>query len=461
METATPVEAQSFLGHPKGLMYLAFTEIWERFSYYGMVALLVLYLVNQLLLPGHVEHIGGFAVFRGSLESVTGPLSTAGLASMIVGMYTGLVYFTPVLGGLIADHWIGQRTAVVIGALLMTAGHVAMAFDQAFLLALSMLVMGSGFLKGNISAQVGALYPPGDEARRTRGFVLFNTGINIGAVFGPLLCGFLAQAYGWHYGFGIAALFMLFGLATYLMGYRYLPAKVGRPTQTAGRPTPADWRVVAALSAVIAIAVFQFASYYQLFNMYKIWIQEHVDLSVGGFTIPVPWFQSVDAIASILAAPLLFALWRWQASRRGESRDMTKFAIGAWLASASYLILVAAIVLSSGESVHPIWPVLCCTGLGVAFMFQWPTVMALVSRRAPATINSTMMGIAFCALFLGNLIVGWVGRFYEKMTPAQFWLLHAAIAAAGGVVIMIFGRMLERALAASSGVSRPGPDKHP
>ena len=212
--------------------------------------------------------------------------------------------------------------------------------------------------------------------------------INIGAVFGPLLCGFLAQSYGWHYGFGIAALFMVVGLATYLMGYRRLPAKVERLTQTAGRLFPADWRVVAALSAVIAIAVFQFASYYQLFNMFKIWIQEHVDLSVGGFTIPVPWFQSVDAIASILAVPLLFALWRWQASRRGESRDMTKLAIGAWLASASYLILVAAIVLSSGEAIHPIWPVLCCTGLGVAFMFQWPTVMALVSRgRLPRSVQ--------------------------------------------------------------------------
>ena len=220
-----------------------------------------------------------------------------------------------------------------------------------------------------------------------------------------------------------------------------------RLTQTGEQLSAADWRVVAALCAVIAIAVFQFASYYQLFNMFKVWIQEHVDLSAGGFKIPVPWFQSVDAIASILAVPLLFAIWRWQASRGGEPRELTKLGIGAWLASASYLILVAAIVLSSGESIHPIWPVLCCTGLGVAFMYQWPTVMALVSRTAPARINSTMMGIAFTALFVANLIVGWVGSFYEKMTPAQFWLLHAAIAAAGGVVIMIFGRMLERALA--------------
>lgn len=450
MGTTIPAAGQTFLGHPKGLFFLAFTEVWERFSYYGMMALLVLYLVNQLLLPGHVENIGGFAVFRNGLESVTGPLSTIGLASMIFGMYTGLVYFTPVFGGLIADRWIGQRNAVVIGALLMSGGHITMAFDRTFLLALLMLVLGSGFLKGNISAQVGALYPRDDEAWRTRGFVIFSTGINTGAIFGPLLCGFLAQAYGWHYGFGVAAVFMLAGLATYLIGYRHLPAKVERRKQTNERLSSADWRVVGALIAVIAITVFQFASYYQLFNMFKIWIQEHVDLSVGGFSIPVPWFQSVDSIASVLAVPLLFAIWRWQASRRGEPREMTKIGIGAWLAAVSYLILVVAIVLSPGGLIHPIWPVLCGTGMGIAFMYQWPTVMALVSRAAPASINSTMMGIAFTSTFVANLIVGWAGGLYEKMSPVQFWLLHAAIAATGGLVIMIFGRSLERELGAGA-----------
>src|SRR5581483_2139628 len=154
--TSTPVRSPTFLGHPKGLLYLAFTEAWERFSYYGMTALVVLFMVNQLLLPGHVEHIGGFHQFRATLESFFGPLSTQALASQIFGLYSGFVYFTPLLGGMIADRWIGQRNAVVIGALSMSAGHVAMAFDQSFLLALLLLVVGSGFLKGNISAQVGA-----------------------------------------------------------------------------------------------------------------------------------------------------------------------------------------------------------------------------------------------------------------------------------------------------------------
>src|SRR5881409_992061 len=290
----------TFLGHPKGLFYLAFTEAWERFSYYGMTALLALFMVNQLLLPGHVEHIAGFSGFRAALESVVGPLSIQALASQIFGLYSGFVYFTPLLGGMIADRWIGQRNAVVIGALSMSAGHIAMTFDQSFLLALLLLVIGSGFLKGNISAQVGALYPPEDEARRTRGFVIFSTAINIGAVAGPLLCGLLAQVYGWHYGFGIAAIFMLLALATYLYGYRYLPARVERRKfESATRLTAVERRIVVALIAVL-ITIFQSTAFYQVFDVNPIWIQQHVAVDIGGFRIPVPWFQSINSVSSVL-----------------------------------------------------------------------------------------------------------------------------------------------------------------
>ena len=163
-----------FFGHPKGLAYLAFTEAWERFSYYGMSALLVLYMVNQLLLPGHVEHVVGFTGFRQALEAIFGPLSTQALASQIFGLYSGFVYFTPVIGGWLGDR-IGQRSAVVLGGLSMAGGHLAMAFDQSFLLALLLLIIGSGLLKGNISAQVGSVYPPDDEARRW-GYEAFEAG---------------------------------------------------------------------------------------------------------------------------------------------------------------------------------------------------------------------------------------------------------------------------------------------
>jgi POT family proton-dependent oligopeptide transporter len=441
---SNPGEGTEFFGHPKGLFYLAFTEAWERFSFYGMTALLVLYMVDQLLLPGHIEAIAGFARFRSLVESVTGPLSTTALASQIFGLYAGFVYFTPVFGGWIADRYIGQRNAVVIGALAMSGGHLAMAFDQTFLLALLLLVVGSGFLKGNISAQVGALYPEDEESRRTRGFAIFSMAINFGAVCGPLLCGWLAQAYGWHYGFGVAAVFMLAGLATYLLGYRHLPARVGQQVQVQEPLSPREWRTIRALFAVMLITVFQSTSYFQLYNMFKIWVQDAVNLQAGSLTIPVPWFQSIDALASILAVPLLFAVWRFQSKHRGEPGDLGKIGTGAWLAALSNLVLAAAVFAADGAPVNTFWPVLYCMGMGVAFLYYWPTLLALISREAPARANATMMGIAFLTLFVSNNTIGWIGGFYEQMSALGFWLMHAAIAATGGLLVLVFGRRLHR-----------------
>lgn len=433
-------------GHPRGLYYLAFTEAWERFSYYGMTALLALFMVNQLLLPGHVEHIGGFAAFRAAIESLVGPLSTQALASQIFGLYSGFVYFTPLLGGIVADRWIGQRNAVVIGALLMSAGHVAMGFDESFLLALLLLVIGSGFLKGNISSQVGALYPREDEARRTRGFIIFSTAINVGAVVGPLACGLLAQVYGWHYGFGIAAIFMILGLVTYLYGYRYLPARVERKSHEGVRLTAADRRTVFALAIVIIITIFQSTAFYQVYNVMPVWIQQHVAPDIAGFHIPVPWYLSINSVFSILGVPALFRLWSLQAKRGRQTSELGKIGIGAWIAAASNLILVAAIVAYDGAPIHPIFPFVYSAGLGISFLYYWPTLLALVSRTAPAKVNATLMGFAFMSLFVSNNLIGWIGGFYGKMHPAEFWAMHAAIAVGGGLLVLAFGRRISRAL---------------
>ena len=278
------------------------------------------------------------------------------------------------------------------------------------------------------------------------GFVIFSTGINIGAVVGPLLCGLLAQVYGWHYGFGIAAIFMLLGLATYLYGYRYLPARVERRKFEGTRLTAAERRIVYALIAVMIITIFQSTSYYQIFNVNPIWIQQHVALDVGSFRIPVPWFQSINSVFSIVGVPLVFWIWRRQALRRREPDDLAKIGMGAWIAAASNLILVAAIFVSGDAPVHPIWPFLYSAGLGISFLYYWPTLLALVSRAAPAKVNATLMGLAFMSLFISNNLIGWIGGFYEKMTPAQFWTMHAAIAAGGGLLVMLFGRRLSRVI---------------
>ena len=436
----------TILDHPPGLYYLTFTELWERFSYYGMTALLVLYMVDQLLLPGHAGHIAAFPQLRTALEWLAGPLSDRALASQIFGLYSGLVYFTPLLGGLIADRWMGQRNAVVIGALMMSAGHLAMAYDRSFLLALLLLVIGSGLLKGNISAQVGALYPPAEEARRTHGFVIFSTGINFGAAAGPVLCGWVAQAYGWHSGFAAAAIFMLLGLAIYLCGYRQLPPRVARRGAPRAKISAADWRVVLALVAVILITVFETIAYYQSADVLPLWVQDHVSLNIGRFQLPIAWFQSIDSLVSIAFVPCLLWIWRRQARGHGEPHDLGKIGIGAWIIAAANLMLAGIAWASGGTPVNALWPVLYFVLLGIAFLYYWPTLLALVSRAAPVSLNATMMGLIFTSMFIANVSIGWLGRYYERMSPAAFWMLHAGIAAVSGALLLVLGGRLSLVL---------------
>jgi POT family proton-dependent oligopeptide transporter len=351
-----------------------------------------------------------------------------------------------VLGGWVADRWIGRRLAVMLGAVLMSAGHLAMAFDASFLLALALLVTGSGLLKGNISTQVGELYAETDGEGRTRAFAIFSVGINVGAVLGPLVVGLLAQLYGWHAGFGLAGILMLLGLVTYIAGFRYLPADRRREVTTQAKVAldRRQWRIVAALGVVSAITIFQSIAYLQNTNMGLIWINRSVDLDLLGFHVPVAWFNSVDPLASIVGVPLLLTLWRWQAARGSEPDDLGKIATGAWLATAANLVLMTACLLSPRSSL--LVPLLSNVILGIAFLYYWPTLLALVSRTAPARIKATLMGAVFLTLFIGNTIIGRLGSLYEQMTPAAFWAMHAAIAATGGLLAFGLRRPLKRAL---------------
>jgi POT family proton-dependent oligopeptide transporter len=447
-EIAAPgPRVRTFFGEPIGLAYLSFTEAWERFSYYGMAALLLLYMTQELLLPGHVEHIAGFAGFRSGLESVFGSMSTLALASLIAGLYKGFVYFTPVFGGWIADRGLGRRRAVILGAAMMSAGHLAMAFDVSFLLALLLLIVGCGFLKGNISAQVGALYPETDTTGRTRAYSIYSMGINVGATAGPLLCGLLAQLYGWHAGFGLAGILMLLGLITYAAGYRTLTetTPAANKTQPNAKLGPNDWRVIGALLAVMALTIFHSISYYQNTNMNFVWINQYVDLKLGSFVFPVAWFGSIDSFVSIISVPVLIALWARQAkSKGGEPNEIIKIATGAAMASAANLLLVFASL--SGGHVSVLYPVIYNIILGVAFLFYWPPLLALVSRAAPPSLKSTLMGVAFLTLFLSNVTIGRIGALYETMTPAAFWGLHATIAALGAALATVLAKPLMRLL---------------
>ena len=441
-------------GHPKGLAYLAFTEMWERFSYYGMTALLALYMGKQLLLPGHAEHVLGLSALR-ELFEFRGPMSNQAFASLIYGWYGGLVYLTPILGGLVADRLLGAKRTVVIGALLMSAGHLAMSFDASFLIALLLLILGSGFLKGNISAQVGSLYSIEAESLRERGFTIFSTGINIGSVLGPLACGGVAAAYGWHAGFALAAGLMLVALAVYLAGQRQLPEQ--RPARAARAILPpltqAERTRTASLFLLISLSILPFVAYSMIWNVGIVWIDEQVSLATSLGTVPAAWFNAVDSFASIVAAVPLVALWAGQAHRGTEPSSVAKISIGCAITGASALFFVLGhLVAGEAGNVSVLWALAGYFGMGVGFMYYWPITLAVVSKAAPAKINSTMMGIAFLALFIGSVAMGWIGSFYSEMSHVAFWTLDASIGFGGAVLAFVVRKPLVRLLD-----SRPEP----
>ncbi len=438
----------TFGGHPKALYFLAFTELWERFSFYGMTSLLALYMVKQLLLPGHAEHVAGLVQLRHLFE-VRAPMTNLAFAAMIYGWYSGLVYFTPIVGGWIADRVLGANRTVILGALLMGAGHLAMSFDFSFLLALLLLILGSGCLKGNISAQVGALYPAEAESLRSRGFTIFSTGINIGAVAGPLVTGTVAAIYGWHAGFGVAAVLMLVALVTYLFGQRYLPPSrpLGERRERRAALTAAERRRIWALFAVIALTIPAEIAYPMVWSLGIIWVDQQVNLASMFGTVPASWFNSVDSFGSILAAPVLLVLWRWQARRGSEPNSLGKIGIGM------VLICLSALVLAAGSALAPAsgrvavgWALGGFLAMGLAWMYYWPTTLALVSKSAPRSVTGAMMGAAFLSPFIAHTMAGWVGSFYDQMSPATFWTMDAGIAALGAALMFALRAPLGRAL---------------
>ena len=436
-------------GHPRGLYYLAFTELWERFSYYGMTALLTLYMVKQLLLPGHAENVLGLDGLR-SLFEFRGAMSNLAFASRIYGWYGGLVYFTPILGGLIADRWLGAKRTVVIGALLMSAGHLAMSFDASFLIALALLIRGSGCLKGNISAQVGTLYPQGAASLRDRGFTIYSTGINIGSAIGPVATATVAAIYGWHAGFALAAGLMLVALCVYLAGQKHLPEATIIRTESAPRPllTPDEKSLTRALIAVIILVIPVSIAYPMIWSLGIVWIDAEVGLGTALGAVPAGAFNSIDSIGSILAAAPLLLLWAAQARRGSEPASLTKIAIGSLIMGLSILLLAAGNLFPGDDGkVSVWWAIAAYLGCGLAFMWYWPVTLSIVSALAPAPVKSTLMGGAFISLFIGTVVMGWVGSFYDQMSPVAFWTLDASIAIAGGLLILALRRPLTRALA--------------
>jgi POT family proton-dependent oligopeptide transporter len=431
-------------GHPRALAYLFTTEMWERFSYYGMRALLVLYMVKYLFTPQSSGDVLGLAPFKHGLEFVFGPLAPQPLASQIYGFYTGLVYLTPVLGGLLADRVLGQRRTVIIGATLMAIGHFMMAFEHLFLVALCFLILGNGAFKPNISTQVGSLYPPGDR-RRDRAFSIFYVGINLGAFLAPLVCGTLGEKLGWHYGFAAAGVGMTIGLIIYLAATPHLPRDAFEKRSLPDNKLDAKaWQSIAALLLLFAPVSLFWATYEQQGNTIALWADQFTDRHFLGGEIPVTWFQAFNPFMIFAFTPFIVALWRWQG--KNEPATSTKLGMGCLINALAYLVMVAAAWSAGGGKASWLWLFFYFVVITVGELYLSPTGLSLVTKIAPKTLLSMMMGIWLATSFVGGFLAGYLGTFWSTMDKANFFLMLALISGAAGVAIMLLRRPLRAVL---------------
>lgn len=427
MAAETTVARKDFLGHPIGLVVLFTTEMWERFSYYGMRAILIYYMMKYLM----------FAQDK---------------ASTIYGLYTGLIFLTPIFGGMLADRWLGQRKAVILGGIIMAIGEFVLMVPNLFYLGLFLLVCGCGCLKPNISTQVGGLYEQGDH-RRDRAFNVFYMGINLGAFFSPLVCGTLGERYGWKWGFFAAGLGMIAGLIIYLFGQKYL-AKDNVMKKAAGEVASKDEpltkedrsRILALITFVIFNIIF-WALYEQQGNTTAVLADANADRMIFGWEMPASWVQSFNPIMILALIPLIDMFWKWQASRNKEPSSIGKMAIGCFMLGFSFLVLIPpALAVDAGYKINILWIALNTLILTVGEIYLSPVGLSLVTKIAPVKMVSMMMGVWFLSNFFGNYLCGFIGSYWEKMTKESFYILLACLAFTAGIGFLITLKPLKRAI---------------
>ena len=428
---------RAFLGHPKGLGYLGFTEACERFSYYSMQTLLVLYMVNYLLVPGRMDNVIGLRWVQAHLYH---GIDGQPLASAIFGTYASLVYGTPILGGIVADKWLGRDRTLIVGGVLMAIGHFLMAIQSAFVFALVALVLGVGAFKGNIATQVGALYGPND-LRRAMAFQIFYIFINVSVIVAPLISGTLGQKVGWHYGFGCAGVVMVIGLLIYLSGRRYLApeAAAASPEKAAPREplTRGDWLCVIYLIILIPVLAVSLLTNQEIFNAYLTWGDQQFDLRLLNNTSS--WLITVDAAVSFTMLVAVAAFWKWYGTKRREPDEISKMIIGSVFTVAGGLCLfMAALTQPHGGKISLLWPMMFEITNSIGFAHVLPVSLALFSKISPKQITATVIGLYYLAFFIANAVVGYVGGLYSSLPTTTFWLIHVASAVFGLVAFIVF-----------------------
>ena len=417
----TAAEPSPWFGQPRGLTVLFLTNMWEQFSYYGMRALLVYYMTKQLLL-------------------------SQGTSSFIYGAYTAGAYFTPIIGGIIADRFLGKRRAIIIGASTMAAGHFMMAFEPLFYVALATIALGNGLFLPSLPSQVGDLYERRDP-RRSWAYNVYYVGINIGGFLAPLICGTVGELYGWHYGFGIAGIGMVAGLLIYLSGQKYLPPE---PPRVPGTPQSAlsqgfDRGTLMVLVGIgVAVTVFR-SAYEQVGNTVALWADVGIDRTAGSFEIPMTWFQSLNPLFVMLMTPPLLRYWRLRAERGIDTTPLKRMAQGALLVACAYLVLAGVEWMGDGAKASWVW----LAGFFVVFtfgeLFILPTGLGLFARLAPLNLGATTVAAWFLITFSGSLSAGLVGTLWSKLDHGLFFVLLAGLAATAALFLRMLSAPTENA----------------
>ena len=414
-----------WFGHPRGLSTLFFTEMWERFSYYGMRAFLILYMVHALGFDD--KHAG-----------------------RIYGNYTAGVWAAAIVGGIVADWWLGQYRSVLIGGIIIALGHFTLAFHPLpfFYVGLSLIVIGTGLLKPNVSGIVGALYDPADT-RRDAGFSIFYMGINLGAFIGPLIAGWLAQKVDWHLGFACAGVGMSLGLVQYALGRRRLQPAIERlahrprPAAAAAAPssggfigfTVAEWKRIAAMAVFFVLAAIFWGAYEQAGSSLNLFGDRYTTLRILGFEFPSSWYVSVQAIFVIVLAPA-FA-WLWIRLGKYEPTTPTKFAFGLFFVGLSFLFLLipaGAIQGTPGLRVSPFWLIGCYFIQELGELSISPVGLSVFTKLAPVRIVGMMLGLWFLADSVGNKVAGYAAGFISTAPLPQLFGVVGAVCIGASLV---------------------------
>jgi len=447
---------RTLFGHPLGLSVLFGTEMWERFCYYGMRALLTFYMVQFLFLGGEPSHVLGYGAVKSALEWVYGPLKPQPLGALIYGLYTFGTYVSGVLGGYLADRFLGQRRAVILGALVMAAGEFMLVNPSLFFLGLLVLVAGNGFFKPNISTQVGGLYRPGDQ-RIDSAYSIFYVGINLGALIAPIICGRAAH-FGsgpphWNYGFAAGGIGMLIGLAINLAGQGALPPDVRKRHKASAQAnaplTSLDRRAIVALCAVAFFNLFFWGCYEQQGITLALMASDHTNLMTPIGQMDAEDIQSFNPFFIFTLTPVVIAFWAWQARRGREPGPVTKMAYGCAGAALCYaLLIIPGLEIDGGQRVTWLWLLGAMALLTVGELYLSPVGLSLFSKAAPAKVASLMMAVNFLSNAAGNYLAGYLGTWWDAMGKGSYFIMIASITGVTAVALAVLSRVLQPVLAA-------------